>query len=216
MPARCPTPAAPLVGLSVRLRPWAVEEAAWYVAARDADVFRWTTEARTVSVAAVAEAIRRNTAQPAWVGLAITDVGSGELLGNIALVPTAARPHVGEVSYRLAPQSRGRGAPTEAVRLLVAWACAKCAAYDRRRLTSVVLRSDPACPRCDAEDAGGRDRRAQHQWRSLGMTRRPRRPRCPQCGVNIGDTLRPAARRALALYMLVFVLGVGVGVWLAV
>jgi hypothetical protein len=34
--------------------------------------------------------------------------------------------------------------------------------------------------------------------------------------VDGGDSLRPAVRHALALYMLVFVLGVGVGVWLAV
>jgi RimJ/RimL family protein N-acetyltransferase len=125
------------VGPSVRLRPWTVDEAAWYVAARDAEVFRWTTESRTVSVAAVQDAIRRNTGQPQWVGLAITDAGSGELLGNIALVPTADRPTMGEVSYWLAPQGRGRGAATEAVQLLVAWACASGA------FTSLVLYTLP-------------------------------------------------------------------------
>ncbi len=118
----CPTPPEPLPGPTVLLRRWETEDAGWYVAARDDEVFRWTSEPRDLSVHAVREAIQGNRQHPRWVGLAIADAASGVLLGNIALRPARERPHEGEISYWLAPQGRGRGAATEAVRLLVEWA----------------------------------------------------------------------------------------------
>ena len=41
------------------LRPWEQADAAWYVAARDEEVFRWTTERRDLTVAETAAAILR-------------------------------------------------------------------------------------------------------------------------------------------------------------
>jgi RimJ/RimL family protein N-acetyltransferase len=121
MSADCPIPSEPLRGRTVLLRSWAVEEASWYVSARDDEVFRWTSEPPDLSVEAVREVIGRNRAHPRWVALAITDAMSGALLGNIALNPAGQPPGVAEVSYWLATESRGRGAATEALALLVEW-----------------------------------------------------------------------------------------------
>jgi len=118
----CATPPEPLRGGGVALRKWETEDAEWYVSARDSEVYAWTTETPTLTLEATREAIRRNGLTPLWVGLAVTDAESGALLGNLALRPTGEGPGEGEVSYWLALEGRGRGAATEAVRLLVNWA----------------------------------------------------------------------------------------------
>jgi RimJ/RimL family protein N-acetyltransferase len=56
----------------------------------------------------------------AHAGLAITDAATGALLGNAGLA--VGEPGVGEISYWVAADARGRGAATRAVRLLVDWA----------------------------------------------------------------------------------------------
>jgi RimJ/RimL family protein N-acetyltransferase len=103
MSETCPVPAEPLRGGVVVLRPWEDDDAEWYVSVRDAEIFRWTTEPRELAPEEVRAALRHNRAQPGWVGMAITDAGSGALLGNIALRPTGERAGEGEVSYWLAP-----------------------------------------------------------------------------------------------------------------
>ena len=161
----CPTPSTPLRGITVVLRPWEDEDAAWYVAARDGEVFQWTTETRDLTAEAVREAIRRNRAKPGWVGLAITDAVSGALLGNLALRPTGLRAGEGEVSYWLAPEGRGRGAATEAVRLLVDWA------FQFGGFNRVILQTKPGNSRSQAVAlrAGFRreDADAVRHWFSL-------------------------------------------------
>lgn len=138
------TPPESLGGHIVWLRLWEVDDAAWYVAARDEEVFRWTTESREIDVEDVREVLRRHRAHPRWIGLAITDAGSGNLLGNIALMPLDERPGDAEISYWLAPAGRGRGAATEAVTLLVDWAFTE-GAFHR-----IILRTKPGNERSQA------------------------------------------------------------------
>lgn len=108
----------------VLLRPWHVDDAAWYVASRDATIFRWTTEDPTLTTADAAAAIVRVHEREDLLSFAIADADSGALLGNLALVRDDADRSRGEVMYWLAPAGRGRGAATRAVRLLCRWAFA--------------------------------------------------------------------------------------------
>ena len=108
---------------AVLLRPWQVEEARWYVEARDEEVFQWTTERRTLTVAEAEDAI----AKANGLGLfcfAIFDLERQELAGNLALVRDTDDPQCAEVMYWLAPQGRGRGLAGQAVRLVCQWAFA--------------------------------------------------------------------------------------------
>jgi [ribosomal protein S5]-alanine N-acetyltransferase len=108
----------------VLLRPWHVDDARWYVEARDDQVFMWTTELRQLTVSEVEAAIKRVNESNNIVSFAIAVPQSGELLGNIALVWDISSPCSGEVMYWLAPWGRGRGVATIAVTLLCNWALA--------------------------------------------------------------------------------------------
>ncbi len=113
-------PDAPLVGRIATLRLWEPDDAEWYVAARDEVVFRWTREPRDLAPEALRAVIAELRRKPTWLGMAITDTHSGNLLGNLAL--RFADGGAGEVMYWLCAAGRGRGAVTEAVRLLCSWA----------------------------------------------------------------------------------------------
>lgn len=139
-----PTPEAPLCGQVVCLRQWEVEDAAWYIAARDEEIFRWTTESPEMSVNMVREILRRHCEHPRWLGLAITDAVSGKRLGNIALMPIETIAGQGEISYWLAPEGRGRGAATEAVALLLNWA------FRSGIFHQIILRTKPGNERSQA------------------------------------------------------------------
>ena len=55
------------------------------------------------------------------IGLAIADPGSDALLGSVGLrIADWAQPR-GDIGYWVAPEARGRGVATRAVRLLAAW-----------------------------------------------------------------------------------------------
>jgi RimJ/RimL family protein N-acetyltransferase len=58
------------------------------------------------------------------IHFAITDAGSGRLLGTVGLNATCWRSLVTEVGYWMGPWARGRGIATEATRLLAGWALA--------------------------------------------------------------------------------------------
>jgi len=117
-----PRPEAPLRGALTTLRAWELEDAEWYVTARDEEIFRWTTEPRKLDAGVVRAAITQNAREPKFVGLAITDRQTGELIGNISLVLSDLERGQVEVSYWLAPVGRGRGAATDAVRVICRWA----------------------------------------------------------------------------------------------
>jgi len=117
-------PEAPLGGQFVALRQWEPDDAEWYVAARDEEIFRWTTEPRELDPDVLRRVIEANRQEPRWVGLAITDGSSGERLGNIALTITDPEHRVGEGHYWLAAGARGRRAASDAVRTIAQWAFA--------------------------------------------------------------------------------------------
>ena len=104
------------------LRPWELVDADWYASARDEEILRWTSEPRNLEPAEVRTAILKYRSEPGFVCLAITGAQTGELLGNLALGPKAGLD--AEISYWLAPDARGRGIATEAVKLLSDWAFA--------------------------------------------------------------------------------------------
>jgi ribosomal-protein-alanine N-acetyltransferase len=115
----------PLGDRDVVLRVWRSADAEWYAArTRDPEIQRWTSEPPDLSPERVREAIEAMLATRAHLGTAITDAGTGQLLGNAGLALVDGEPGVGAISYWLAPEGRGRGAATRAVRLLTGWAWA--------------------------------------------------------------------------------------------
>src|SRR6478672_7116837 len=106
----------------VLLRSWQTDDAQWYVQARDEQVFKWTTEPQELTVQETELAIQQVTESDDVFSFAIAESKSNELLGNIALVRDKTKPRTVEVMYWLAPQGRGRGVATKAVRLVVEWA----------------------------------------------------------------------------------------------
>jgi RimJ/RimL family protein N-acetyltransferase len=104
----------------VTLRPWRHEDADWYVSAvSDPEIQRFTTESATLRPDEVRAAIDQLRATDNQVGFAIVDTADGRLLGNIALALDGG---VGEISYWIAVDSRGRGAASRALALLANWA----------------------------------------------------------------------------------------------
>jgi ribosomal-protein-alanine N-acetyltransferase len=116
-------PDGPLVDGDVMLRLWEVGDAGWYVeAARDPAIRQWTSEPADLTAGQVRSAIEAMLQSRAHLGMAVTDASTGRLLGNAGLMPAVDDPTVGQLSYWLAADARGRGAATRAVRLLTGWA----------------------------------------------------------------------------------------------
>ncbi|MGV9596481.1 GNAT family N-acetyltransferase [Streptosporangium sandarakinum] len=104
----------------VQLRDWADDDAAWYAeSARDPEIQRFTTDPSTLDAAQVLAAINRMRASDREVGFVICDSITGAKLGNIALAHDG---RVGELSYWLAAEARGRGVVTRALTLITSWA----------------------------------------------------------------------------------------------
>lgn len=105
----------------VRLRAWTATDAAWYaqVATSDELIQRFTSEPSQLSAEQVQAAIAGLADKGDLVGLVICDEAGGERLGNIGLSHADG---IGQVSYWLAAQARGRGVATRALRLLSTWA----------------------------------------------------------------------------------------------
>jgi ribosomal-protein-alanine N-acetyltransferase len=116
-------PEAPLGDGEVVLRAWQPEDAEWYASvARDPEIQRWTSEPDDPAAGVVRDAIVQMHATRAHAGMVVIDAGSGRLLGNAGLSRSREDPEIGEISYWLAPDARGRGTATRAVRLLIGWA----------------------------------------------------------------------------------------------
>jgi RimJ/RimL family protein N-acetyltransferase len=106
----------------VLLRSWKVEEAAWYLRARDSEVFRWTTEKREFTLAEAEDGIRRANENPHTICLAILDDGCTKIHGNIALVLADDAGTSAEIMYWIAPWARGKRLATRSLRRLCRWA----------------------------------------------------------------------------------------------
>ena len=150
------------------LRPWAVEDASWYVESRDEEVFAWTTERRDLTVEETEEGIRRANSGSDAVCCAIADRRSGQLLGNIALAFREDNRKSAEIMYWLAPWARGRGIATKAVMMLCTWA------FDALELERVTLQTHAGNVRSQLvaqragfqrlEDQDGSGSAADHLW----------------------------------------------------
>lgn len=103
----------------MRLRPWRADEAAWYVAARDGEILRWTTEEEALTEAEAQAAFARREQHPDVAQFAIAGPGDDAPLGNLSVTVDGS---VARVAYWLAPAARGRGLVAEALELAVGWA----------------------------------------------------------------------------------------------
>jgi RimJ/RimL family protein N-acetyltransferase len=119
------------------LRPWKVEDAGWYVASRDEEVFKWTNEKRDLTKEETEEAIKSMTGNSDAICFAIVDRNDMQLVGNIALAFREKNRKSAEIMYWLAPGGRGRGIATDSVKLLCQWA------FDSLRLKRVTLKTHP-------------------------------------------------------------------------
>ena len=111
---RCPE----LIGPRVVLRSWREHEAAWYVAARDEEVFRWTSERRDLTLEGARVALADALHVPDGYGFVIADRETGELIGHL---PVGVEHETADLAYWLAPSTRGHGYAAEALALVVAW-----------------------------------------------------------------------------------------------
>lgn len=103
----------------IRLRRWSSDDAAWYAeSVRDPEIQRFTTDSPTLDAEQVRVAIVRLRNADDAEGFVICDAVTGMRLGNIAALQDD---RVGEVSYWLAAQARGRGAATRALTLFSSW-----------------------------------------------------------------------------------------------
>ena len=147
----------------VVLRPWTVDDAEWYAMTVTGDplIQRFTSESPTVTVeevrAAIAELL---TGSPGAAGFLIADAVTNRRLGNIALTHDGT---TGDVSYWVAADARGRGAATQALRLLSGWAFATLRLSELRLWTHI----DNLGSRTAAERAGYRRDPARDQNRQI-------------------------------------------------
>ena len=132
-----PLPSRPLLGEAITLRTWELDDAEWYVRARDEEILFWTKEPRDLTAELVRNAIEHYRSRPTNAGFAITDASSGSLLGNISLIILEEERGWAEVMYWLAAPARGRGAATQAVNTIVRWA------FETLPIDGIELRTDP-------------------------------------------------------------------------
>ncbi|MEZ5357396.1 MAG: GNAT family N-acetyltransferase [Candidatus Zixiibacteriota bacterium] len=159
---------------TVLLRRWTEDDAEWYVNSRDEEIFKWTTEKRGLTVEEARESIAVVNSREDVSSFAIIDRTSDSIVGNIALVTTKENRHIGEAMYWLAPEGRGKGFATFALRLLCEWA------FRERCLDKVILKThiDNRPSQLVAERAGfhpfkgadGREDTIQYQWYRLVNT----------------------------------------------
>jgi len=118
-------PADPITDGVTALRPWRDSDIAGVVAAcQDPEIGRWTrvpapygeSDARAYLLQRY-DSIHAGLSAP----FAIVEPGDGPLLGSVALMRPAWEHQRAEVGYWLAPEGRGRGHATRAVRLICDW-----------------------------------------------------------------------------------------------
>ncbi len=118
-------PADPITDGVTALRPWRDSDIAAIVAAcQDPEIGRWTrvptpygeNDARAYLLQRY-DSIHAGSSAP----FAIVEPGDGRLLGSVALMRPAWEHQRAEVGYWLAPEGRGQGHATRAVRLICEW-----------------------------------------------------------------------------------------------
>jgi RimJ/RimL family protein N-acetyltransferase len=124
-PPRFWLPDPPLADETILLRPPSPADVPAIAAAcTDPEIARWTMVPTPYTPAHarrfVAQAKRWWEAGRTGAIFAIVDRSAGRLVGMIGLEP--AEPGLAEVGYWVAPEARGRGYATRAVRLVSAWA----------------------------------------------------------------------------------------------
>lgn len=102
----------------VILRPWRPDEASLYIDLRDESVFTFTTEPRELDSVQCQNNIVAAHTDPFHAPFAICDTRDRPV-GNLAVVKRGSR---AVVSYWLAPEVRGRGWASRAVRAATRWA----------------------------------------------------------------------------------------------
>ena len=107
-----------LLGERVRLRPWRPDEAARYVALRDDEILRWTTEDPSLTVGGARAAIAAAGDDPSVMPYAIVEPERDEPVGNLPIVLTDRG---AVVAYWLAPEARGRGLLADALATVLGW-----------------------------------------------------------------------------------------------
>ena len=137
-----PPPDSPLTdGIVVLRLPREADAPAIAAACRDPEIARWIP----VPVPYGIEDARAfvGFAAEGWSSgreptFAIDDAASGALVGTIAVHRRPDQPARAAIGYWLAPEARGLGAATRAVRLVVLWAFAVDAGLVRMELLTVV------------------------------------------------------------------------------
>jgi RimJ/RimL family protein N-acetyltransferase len=122
---RIALPGEPLIDGATALRPWRDSDLNALVAAcRDPEVVRWTSVPANYGEAdgrayllSRYDAVHADASAP----FAIVEAPDGRLLGSIALMRFAWEHDRGEAGYWLAPEARGHGHVTRALRLICAW-----------------------------------------------------------------------------------------------
>jgi RimJ/RimL family protein N-acetyltransferase len=118
-------PGEPLVDGATALRPWRDSDIdALVQACRDPEIARWTRVPENYGEADGRafllqryDAVLAGTTAP----FAVVDSSSGALLGSVSLMHFAWEHARAEVGYWLAPEARGGGHATRAVRLICRW-----------------------------------------------------------------------------------------------
>lgn len=121
---RIALPAEPLVAGPTRLRPWRDSDVAAVTAAcQDPEIARWTRiPGHYTEADARAFLLYRYDALVAGVTAPFAIVSAEDrLLGSVSLLRLEWPQLRGEVGYWLAPEARGGGHATRAVRLICAW-----------------------------------------------------------------------------------------------
>jgi RimJ/RimL family protein N-acetyltransferase len=119
-------PDPPLTDGVVLLRPWTDQDVAVVTAAvqdpliaKHTRVLENQTEEQTRAFFRTQEPARRAGES---IAFAIEEVATGLFAGTVGLLRFSWEEHRGEVGYWLAPEGRGRGLATRAVRLVAPWA----------------------------------------------------------------------------------------------
>jgi len=117
-----PPPDPPLRDELVALRPWSLDDVATVArACQDPEIARWTMVPTPYSEADARHWLETVT-DPAiedHLALAMTTSDGGHVVGSMSLF--IMKPGVGEFGYWAAPEARGRGYTTRALRLLARW-----------------------------------------------------------------------------------------------